>query len=277
MGFWAAAAPILASMAGGAATSAIGNATSRDGYMGYDLPTMTPSPYDAENMRLMAELAQQGALNYQAGQLPPGMETLLNDIQARQLDAERQGMYGTPGDRGGSIMDNVMAAGAMGGVGPKAMMSQSSKAMNDYALRNSQIRNYIDSLKFSGLQRQGELAFNQLGTMPRSMEIPWAGQVVQQNLDPQPGVDIGLGNVDWVDWFDKYGPKKKKKGDTSTAEDLAPGVGYENDYNTISPVAGGGYVMGNQVVNTPPALPPLPVQAQYTYPTPRPNPSLGSI
>jgi len=165
--------------------------------MGYDLPMMTPSPYDATNMKYMAQMGQQGALNYEAGRLPPGMQILLDQIRNRQLLQSKEAMYGRPGQRGGSIMDNTMSMGAMGDVGPKAMMQQGSKAMGDYASRNSQIMNYIDSLEYSGLQQSGKQSFDMMNRMPRSNEIPYTGQVIPMNTPAQPGMDTGLGNVDW--------------------------------------------------------------------------------
>lgn len=197
-------APMLASMAAGAGSSAINNMMGDGGEMGYDMPMMTPSPYDAQNQQMMAQIAQQNAINYQAGRLPPGIQILLDQIQKRQLQTSQEQMYGRPGQRGGSIMDNTMSMASKGGVGPKAMMAQGSKAMGDYAQRNSQIMNYIDSLKYSGMQKQGSDAFNQMKSMPRSSEIPYQGQVVQMNTPGQAG-GIDLSGLDWNEMFN---PKK---------------------------------------------------------------------
>lgn len=194
---WGSIAAAAASVGAGAANSAIKNATSKGGQQGYDLPMLTNSPYDANNMQLMSQMAQSGALNAQAGRLPPGMEILLAQIKKRQLAESQREMYGSPGQRGGSIMDNTMAMGSMGGVGPKAMMSQGSRAMNDYAGRNSQIMNYIDSLKFSGLQKSRTESFNQMNKMPRSNEIPYTGRAIDMSTPGQPGMDTGAGDIDW--------------------------------------------------------------------------------
>ena len=238
MGWFAALAPIIASMASGAAGSAISNATAKDGQQGYDMPMMTNSPYDAENMRLMSEMAQTGALNYKEGRLPPGMELLLERIRQQQLLQSKEQMYGKPGQRGGSIMDNTMSMGSMGGVGPKAMMAQGSRAMGDYASRNSQIMNYIDSLKFAGLSSQGQQSFNQMKAMPRSNELPWTGQMPTMNQNPQPGVDSGLGNVDWVKAMERWNqPGQTPKTDIPIGKDLysytpptEPGGAYSYSY-----------------------------------------------
>ena len=209
---WGMIAASVVSVGAGAANSAIQRSTSRGGEIGYDLPMLTNSPYDANNMQLMAQMGQQGALNYQAGRLPPGMEILLDQIKKRQLAASQEEMYGRPGQRGGSIMDNTMSMASKGGVGPKAMMAQGSKAMGDYASRNSQIMNYIDSLKYAGLQKSGQQSFEQMRTMPRSSEIPYTGRPVDMSTPGQPGMDIGLNEVDWqgvVDaGFDKWGPQE---------------------------------------------------------------------
>lgn len=205
MGWFAALAPVVASMIGGAANSAIKNRTAKGGEMGYDTLMLSNSPYDAENMRLMAALAQSSALNAQAGRLDPGQEILLDKIKKFKMQQAKEQMYGRPGERGGSIMDNTMSAGAQAGVGAKPMMAQVSKAMNDYSGRQSQIMNYIDSLKLSGLQNQRNQSFNMMRQMPRSNEIPYQGRVVPMNTPAQPGMETGLGDVDWTSILDKWG------------------------------------------------------------------------
>jgi len=192
--------PLLASMAASMGSTALNNSMSKGGTQGYDLPTMPPSPYDATNQRLMAEIAQQKAINYQAGRLDPGMQILLDQIKKRQLQQSAIDMYGRPGDRGGSIMNNTMAMGSVGNVGPKAMMKQGSRAMNDYASRNSQIMNYMDSLAYSGLQKQGTESWGMMQKQDRSSEIPWAGQVVSMNTPGTSG-NLDVSGVDWGSLF----------------------------------------------------------------------------
>jgi hypothetical protein len=198
--------PLAASTAGGLINSAIQNATSKSGSTGYDMPYMTPSPYDATNQQLSSQIAQQNALNAQAGRLPPGMEILLDQIRKRQLQTSKEQMYGTPGMRGGSLMDTAMSVGAQSGVGPKALNTAIvPRALNDYASRNSQINNYIDSLKFSGLQDSYAKAIPNLQSMPRSSQIPYTGQVIPMNIPGQQGMDIGLNNVNWWKAMDGVG------------------------------------------------------------------------
>ena len=211
-GTWGAVAAAAISVGAGAASSAIKNSSAKDGEMGYDMPMLTNAPWDATNQQLSSQMAQQSALNAQQGRLDPGMEILLENIRKQQLQQSKEQMFGRAGQRGGSIMGAVDSRSSRSGVGPKAFMAQGSKALQDYAGRNSQIMNYIDSLKFSGLQKQGQQAFNQMQKMPRSNEIPYTGHVVKMNTPAQPGMDTGLQNVDWskiVDntgWFDKKAP-----------------------------------------------------------------------
>jgi hypothetical protein len=250
---WAISGSAAASVVAGAASGAINKATAKGGEAGYDMPTMDPSPYDARNQQLMAQMSQQNAINSQAGRLSPGMQILLDQIKKRQLAESKRTMYGDPGDRGGSIMNNTMAMGSMGGVGPKAMMAQGSKAMNDYASRNSQIMNYIDSLEYSGLQGAGDKAFNQMNSMPRSSEIPWTGATPGHYQPGQEGYDTGLGDVDWYDAFSSNSGGEEPP----TPPANAPGPQLRSQYGSISPYVGGGYVMGNQQGPTQKALPAL--------------------
>jgi len=231
---WGAIAAGVISVGAGAASSAIKNSSAQGGEMGYDLPMMTPSPYDAQNMQLMAQMGQQGALNAQAGRLPPGMEILLEQIRKRQLQQSQEQMYGRPGQRGGSTMDNTMAMGSMGGVGPKAMMQQGSKAMGDYASRNSQIMNYIDSLKYSGLQQSRGQSFDMMNQMPRSNEIPYQGQVIPMNTPAQPGMDTGLGNVDWSKITNNVINRNNPDWDPSSGQLKAVKPQYTFNLNTTS-------------------------------------------
>ena len=195
---WAA----VAAGAAGIGSSLINNMGSKDGTQGYDLPMLSNSPYDAGNMRLMGQMGQQGAINAEAGRLPPGMEIMLEKIRKRQLEESKRQMFGDPGRRGGSMMDAAMSAGSMSGVGPKALnTSIMPRALNDYAGRNSQIMNYIDSLKYSGLQKARTESFNQMNAMPRSNEIPYSGNVVDMSTPGQSGMDIDMSGIDWSTMF----------------------------------------------------------------------------
>lgn len=201
-------APIIISLLAGAANSAMKNKSAEGGEMGYDLPMLSNAPWDANNQQLSGQMAQNSAMNTMQGKLAPGLQILLNQIQRQQLQQSKEQMYGRPGQRGGSIMDNTMAMGSMGGVGPKAMMAKGSRAMNDYAGRNSQILNYIDSLKFSGLQDQQKTSFNQMQAMPRSNEIPYNGPIMPMNTPARPGMDMGLDKIDYQELMkDWYQPK----------------------------------------------------------------------
>jgi hypothetical protein len=249
MAFWAALAPILAQMGASMGSTAINNAMSEDGEQGYDMPMLTNSPRDAANQRLMSEMAQQNAINSMAGKLPRGADTLLEQIRKRTLAENQRLMYGSRGDRGGSIMDNTMSMAGMRGSNEKAGNALASKAMGDYANRNSQIMNYIDSLKFSGLQDNMKTSFNQMNSVPRSDEIPYTGRTVQMNTPGQSG-GVDLSKVDWNDVFEKMAGGG---GDAEATKKLAGISGYLNDYDTVDPYAGGGYVMGNQQPWGPPA------------------------
>jgi len=218
---WVIAGTAAASVAAGAASGAINRATAKGGEVGYDMPTMDPSPYDKQNQQLMAQIAQQKALNYKEGKLDPGMQALMDQIRKRRLEYSQQEMYGRPGQRGG-IMDSTMSMASKGGVGPKAMMMQGSKAMQDYAMRNSQIMNYMDTLAFTGLQGMGQESFDMMNSMPRSSQIPWSGATPSINQPGQPGFDTGLGDVDWANVINS-----KKANDPSAVM-----AQYNSMYNT---------------------------------------------
>lgn len=213
---WVAAAVMGAGALGAGAS--VYNA-SQGGEMGYDMPTATPSKWDEENQRLSSEWAQQQARSSAAGELPPGMQVMLDQIKKRQLQQSYEQMYGRPGDRGGSIMDNTMSMGAMGGVGPKSMMSAGRKAQDDFASRNSQIMNYIDSLQYSGLQDASNRVVPQLQSIARSSDIPWTGQTPGYSA-PTPQMDLGLGGVDWAALM-----QHQRAPDTSWAGGMAGSAG----------------------------------------------------
>jgi len=206
---WGAIAGAVVSVGAGAASSAMKNGSAEDGSMGYDMPMLTPAPWDAQNQQLTSQMGQNMALNAQQGRLSPGQEIMLNKIKKYQLQQNKESMYGREGQRGGSIMDNTMSMGSMGGVGPKAMMAQGSRAMQDYAGRDAQIMNYIDSLKQTGLMNNEKTSASIMQNMPRSNEIPYQGNVVPMNTPAQPGMDTGVGNVDWMQamqntgWFNQ--------------------------------------------------------------------------
>ena len=76
---WGAIAAAVAGVAGGAISGSMKG--KGGGSTGYDMPTMTPSPYDADNQRLSAIYAQNALQNAQAGRLAPGLEEILNRIK----------------------------------------------------------------------------------------------------------------------------------------------------------------------------------------------------
>ena len=204
---WGAIAGAVISVGAGAASSAMNKG--EDGSIGYDMPMMTPGPWDQQNQMLTSQLGQNMALNAQQGRLSPGQEILMNKMKDYQLLQNKKDTFGINGQRGGSIMNNTMAMGSMGGVGPKAMMAQGSRAMQDYAGRDAQISNYIDSLKMTGLMNNEKTSAAIMQGMPRSAEIPYTGRTVDMSTPAQGGMDTGLGNVDWVKamqntgWFNK--------------------------------------------------------------------------
>lgn len=202
---WGAIAVAAVSVGAGAASSAIKNSSAKGGEMGYDLPMLTNAPWDATNQQLTSRMGQNMALNAMQGRLSPGQETMLDRIKKYQLAQSKEAMFGRPGQRGDSIMGVVDSRSSRSGVGPKAFMAQGSKALQDYASRDSQIMNYIDSLKFSGLQSNEKTSANMMQSMPRSNEIPYSGQVQRMNTPAQPGFDTGLQNVDWFNAMKGFG------------------------------------------------------------------------
>ena len=159
------------------------------------------------------------------------------------MEQSKQDMYGRPGDRGGSIMDNTMAMGSMSGVGPKAVMSQGSKAMGDYAQRNSQIRNYIDSLKYSGLQKSRKDSFNMMNTMPRSNEIPYQGSLPRMDTPGQQG-NLDLSGIDYQELVKNQGGGGNKKDPYSNVNTITPMNTFSGQ--DLKPgTSMGGYYAGN--------------------------------
>ncbi|GEM_PF-3909723 len=230
---WGAIAGAVVSVGAGAASSAMSKG--EDGSMGYDMPMLTPAPWDAQNQQLTSQMGQNMALNAQQGRLSPGQEIMLNKIKRYQLQQSKEAMFGQEGRRGGSIMDNTMSMGSMGGVGPKAMMAQGSRAMQDYAGRDAQIMNYIDSLKMTGLMSNEKTSANIMQGMPRSNEIPYTGRTVDMSTPAQPGMNTGLQNVDWVNamqntgWFDKQKTPMQNTVIPQSQYQLTGSLGSNND------------------------------------------------
>jgi len=183
--------------AAGAGANALTGLMTPSGQSGYDLPEATAAPWDAANQAQSADFASNYMSQAQAGQLPPGMEELLERIKRERLMASQQEMFGSGGRTGGSIMDSVTSMGAMGGVGPRALMAQGGKAMNDYAGRNSQIGSYIDSMKFSGVQDANNRAMGIMQQVPRTLDIPWTGQAVPYGSQGAAPMDLGVQNIDF--------------------------------------------------------------------------------
>lgn len=97
--------------------------------------------YDQDTMRNL----QQGLLN-------SGMEKSLSAMEKEKRRQLYNQYFGSAGNRGGTPLGGAYEAGALSGIGPKAMNAQANKVYQDYAFNEQGIGDIYNQMRFQGLQ-----------------------------------------------------------------------------------------------------------------------------
>jgi hypothetical protein len=179
---------------------------------GYDILRDNPSPWDYGIQEARAKGAMNDLSRYQSGQLPEGMQIMLDNIKRNQMLQNRIGTFGREGQAGGSLMDAAVSAGSMTGIGPKATNARVNTALQDWQNRDQQIQQFIDNTGYNSMQQSGQNAYSQLGAIPRSNELGFGGSAQSVNIPGRPPIDFGMGGIDWSQMFKGSTPMEKATG-----------------------------------------------------------------
>ena len=114
----------------------------------------------------------------------PGMEQYYNDLYSEHSRNVNREFLGDPGNRGNSAAGMAMQAGAMGGVGPKAMMSNIGRVGNEAASKKTAFDALLKKLRTENLEKgawAGAQGMSQLPQGQRYIGGQYSGGGGQQN------------------------------------------------------------------------------------------------
>lgn len=237
---------------------------------GYDIVKMPQYSWTEPNRKLTADFLSSNLQRMSEGKLPTYMSEALPYIESGMRRPLNQMYMGRPGQRGGSIYDMVASAGAMGGLGGKSIMSQVSRASQDYADRSQAIDEYLANLKYQTMSRDA-LAFPEmLRAQPYGPEtqIVSYGGTSSPASNPMGSLFNALGSAAGSYFYGKAYPGQTQ------GDDIAPGVPQgplmPSDYSSggfsINPSWNGGGYQGSSNINWGGAKPQAPYPLFSTTP-----------
>jgi hypothetical protein len=134
------------------------------------------------------------------GEMPAWYQNAMPQLRQGMMRGAGEWLYGGPMS-GPGAMSEARAGGAAMGLGPRATMAQSNKAMDKYGSMTSAIDEYLTG-RGVDIAQQGSTAFPQLMMgMPQGPQGSWSGGV-PYSMPTRPnymGDAIGkfAGNMDW--------------------------------------------------------------------------------
>jgi len=204
---------------------------------GYDIVQMPQYSWTEPNRRLLADYLSQNMERMGRGEAPAWWDKAKPQIREGMSRQNRETYFGRPGERTG-IMQATSQMGAMGGVGPKAMMAQGGKALQDYASQEKSIDEYLTGLGVD-IQREGEGRYmTGLMGMPGGPETQIVNKMGGVSGGNQWGQQVGdlmgsLGkSLPWENMF------QKQPGGINSANFMG------NAMNQFSSPSGGGLLGG---------------------------------
>ena len=160
------------------------------GGMGYTAPQWLQNPqYDFTEPRLQqtSDFISQQINALQRGEMPDWYTSAMPQLREGMMRGARQWLHGGP-MTGMGAMDQGRAAGAAMGVGPRAGMANTNKALSKYGDMTSAIDEYLTG-KGVDISERASMAFPQMSsTLPQGPQGQW--------LAPQPYQQQGGGMMD---------------------------------------------------------------------------------
>jgi len=114
-----------------------------------------------------SQYAQNMMQRNQQGMVTQGFQDYLDPIMQNRRRQLQENFFGRPGDRSESVYGAAQQMGAMGGVGPKALMAQGRKASQDYAGQAANIEEYMNQIQMQQFQQEQKLAPQILQGLPQ--------------------------------------------------------------------------------------------------------------
>ena len=220
---WMAAATL-----GSAGISALGSMFGGEDKQGgggvtpYQVISMPTYPWQSPTLETAADFTQKGLRNLTEGKVPEWWNKYQAPVRRGMERGVEQTFYGSGGLGGNrGIMDQVRATGAATGIGPKATVAGTNKALQSYADKRSQIEEYLAGKTLDFGQSQSEKLpwmaaqigsisppAQVVGGQPYNMpaqENPWLS-AMGQITDAMPYMgdifgDVGQATQDWGNPF----------------------------------------------------------------------------
>ena len=120
------------------------------------------------------------------GKLPSYLDKAMPSMRQTMSTQNKNTYFGSPGQQGPGILDSVKSAGAATGIGPKATMMQTNKALYDYGEKETEIDRYLTKLGVDVMQEDAyrfPSMSNQMPQGPQATVIPGSSYNVPQSPD----------------------------------------------------------------------------------------------
>jgi len=132
------------------------------------------------------------------GRAPSYWDSLEGSIRDQQQGDLQQRYFGREGERGGSIMDTMMSAGAQTGIGPRGTQANVTKGLKDYSKERQTIENYITQLRAQEMQNAYNTIPTGINNLASGPEGMWDNYTMPGTAGTNPGGDLlqaGIGSL----------------------------------------------------------------------------------
>ena len=166
--------------------------------------TMPQYSFTEPRLNQTSDFISQNIQRMSEGKLPAYLDKAMPSMRNNMARQNRSTYFGSPGQGGPGVLDAVKSAGAATGIGPKATMMQTNKALYDYGTREKEIDEYLTKLGVDVMQEDAYRFPSMSMQMPKGPDAQIVGgQSYNQPQKPDyMGQAIGaIGNaVGQMDW-----------------------------------------------------------------------------
>jgi len=244
MGFWAIAAPIIASVA----SSALSSATQKKGeagQMGYDYVTPQSVGEQSPTGKYMADYFQQAMQGFATGEPWRGYGDYEQLMKRKLQRGQTEAFYGTPGQRYGAYSTG-METGALAGLGGGRTQANLRPLQNQWISGSQAIDEFLAQQGTTAMQQREQTLLNTgmgLSQPYGSQAIPYSNPGTDTQQSPWASMLGGaLGGVNWGSMFGG-GTTAGTSGSAPTYTSYGAGASGSSTPTYLSPKWGGtGYI-----------------------------------
>ncbi len=177
----------IGTVVGGAlgALSGFGTKKGKEGTQGIMVQPLPQYSWTEPRLRLTSDYLTQNIERMGRGEMPVWWDKASKNLNQGMKKNLYETYYGRPGERTG-VMQTAMQAGALGGVGPKGMVSNVRRASQDYASKSSQIDQYLTGLGADIMRQQEGMYLSESRSQPVGPPVATMGYQTQGTPSTNP-------------------------------------------------------------------------------------------